>query len=64
MEFYVGSAVRVYFIYEAGFDSPVDSNFRKSDLELAILKITVIDQYKLEKGEEVVAQEDIGMKIV
>jgi len=63
VEFNVGTAIRVWFGVQNDIPNPLGPAFKKTDMECAILKIEVLDQYKLMGGQEVIAKEDIGMNI-
>jgi hypothetical protein len=63
IEFAVGTAVRVYFGHQNDIENPLDSNWKKTDMECAALKIETMDEWKLRGGNEVIAKDDIGFKI-
>lgn len=63
IEFSIGTAARVYFAFQNDIETPVDSKFKKTEMECALLKIETLDEYRLMGGQQVIAKEDVGMKI-
>jgi len=63
VEFSSSMAVRVFFAYDKSKLPPIDTKWKKSNYEMALLKIESEDINKLKNGETVVSTDDVSLNI-